>query len=64
MRNDKSPTGSNQVDTDKRSKGKKYFFFGKFFLKKEKCKKWNEDQITFIKKTIINRSSKSKAIVT
>jgi len=38
MRNDKFPTGSNQVDTDKKSKGKKYFFFGNFFMTSKSSK--------------------------
>jgi hypothetical protein len=43
MRKDKLTTSSNQVDTGKKSKGKKYFFFGNFFLEKEKCKDGNKD---------------------
>ena len=43
MRNNKFPTGSNQVDANKKNKGKKYFFFGNFFLKKEKCQEGNKD---------------------
>ena len=50
MRNDKLPTGSNQVDADKKSKGKKYFFFGNFFLKKEKCRRGIKIKLLLLRK--------------
>ena len=43
MWKDKLPPGSNQVDTAKKGKGKKYFFSANFFLEKEKCKDGNKD---------------------
>jgi len=43
MWKDKLPPGSNQVDAGKKNEGKKDFFFGNFFLEKEKCKDENKD---------------------
>ena len=43
MLKNKLPSGSNQIDTCKKSEGKKYFFFANFFLEKEKCKDGNKD---------------------
>ena len=64
MWKNKLPLGSNQIDTGKESECKKYFFFGYFFLEKEKCKDWNKNQVTFDNKAIINRSSESKTVGT
>jgi len=64
MWKNKLPPGSNQIDTCKKSEGKKYFFFANFFLEKEKRKDGNKDQVTFDNKAIINRSSESKTVGT
>ena len=64
MWKNKLPPGSNQIDTGKKSEGKKYFFFANFFLEKEKCKDGNKNQVTFDNKAIINRSSESKTVGT